>query len=267
MNGGVMPRGPRGEKRPADVIGNTVKVMRIATGEETAELPDSAKAAAIPAGTKFTLKAHAAEGSPTYPQFLLSAAPEPEAVNLPTGISVEVYRSPSPIPGLIRETSLLSLAKVPVPPESPCDALHQRSGAALHYILSGVGAEFTEGRATAKGPGSVSYEPIGTRPRRCCPRPRPQPCCSGRCSPLVRSRCAKSTDGRPPPTSSLTSRLTSLPDPVSSANRRTRNQIPTQTATAPAIPYAYPLARSIRVKASVSRMTAIRVNRIGSRPL
>jgi len=33
-----MPRGPRGEKRPADVIGNAVKVMRIATGEETEEL-------------------------------------------------------------------------------------------------------------------------------------------------------------------------------------------------------------------------------------
>lgn len=29
-----MPKGPRGEKRPADVIGSAVKVMRIATGEE-----------------------------------------------------------------------------------------------------------------------------------------------------------------------------------------------------------------------------------------
>lgn len=29
-----MPKGPRGEKRPADVIGVAVKVMRIATGEE-----------------------------------------------------------------------------------------------------------------------------------------------------------------------------------------------------------------------------------------
>ena len=28
-----MPRGPRGEKRPADVIGNAIKVMKIATGE------------------------------------------------------------------------------------------------------------------------------------------------------------------------------------------------------------------------------------------
>jgi hypothetical protein len=37
-----MPKGPRGEKRPADVIGAAVKVMRIATGEEEEELPDSA---------------------------------------------------------------------------------------------------------------------------------------------------------------------------------------------------------------------------------
>jgi hypothetical protein len=28
-----MPRGPKGEKRPADVIGNAIHVMRVATGE------------------------------------------------------------------------------------------------------------------------------------------------------------------------------------------------------------------------------------------
>ena len=33
-----MPRGPKGERRPADVIGNAVKVMRIATGEEAEDL-------------------------------------------------------------------------------------------------------------------------------------------------------------------------------------------------------------------------------------
>jgi hypothetical protein len=32
-----MPKGPKGEKRPADVIANAVKVMRIATGEEEEE--------------------------------------------------------------------------------------------------------------------------------------------------------------------------------------------------------------------------------------
>ena len=35
-----MPRGPKGEKRPADVIGNAVHVMRIATGEITDPLPE-----------------------------------------------------------------------------------------------------------------------------------------------------------------------------------------------------------------------------------
>ena len=34
-----MPMGPKGQKRPADVIGNAVKIMRIATGEEVETLP------------------------------------------------------------------------------------------------------------------------------------------------------------------------------------------------------------------------------------
>ena len=38
-----MPKGPKGQKRPADVIGNTVKVMRIATGEETDDVLDDGK--------------------------------------------------------------------------------------------------------------------------------------------------------------------------------------------------------------------------------
>lgn len=36
-----MPKGPRGEKRPADVIGGAVKVMRIATGEEPDDREDA----------------------------------------------------------------------------------------------------------------------------------------------------------------------------------------------------------------------------------
>lgn len=32
-----MPTGPKGQKRPADVVANAVKVMRIATGEEAEE--------------------------------------------------------------------------------------------------------------------------------------------------------------------------------------------------------------------------------------
>jgi hypothetical protein len=47
-----MPKGPHGEKRPADVIGNAVKVMRIAMGEEEEVLPSPAK------------KKHPAKGTP-----------------------------------------------------------------------------------------------------------------------------------------------------------------------------------------------------------
>jgi len=32
-----MPKGPQGQKRPADAVGCAVKVARIATGEETEE--------------------------------------------------------------------------------------------------------------------------------------------------------------------------------------------------------------------------------------
>ena len=38
-----MPKGPKGEKRPADVIGNAAKVMRIATGEDSDIAPDDGK--------------------------------------------------------------------------------------------------------------------------------------------------------------------------------------------------------------------------------
>jgi hypothetical protein len=34
-----MPKGPQGQKRPADVIGNAVHVIRIATGEIEDDLP------------------------------------------------------------------------------------------------------------------------------------------------------------------------------------------------------------------------------------
>ena len=34
-----MPVGPKGQKRPADVVSNAVRIARIATGEEPEELP------------------------------------------------------------------------------------------------------------------------------------------------------------------------------------------------------------------------------------
>jgi hypothetical protein len=48
-----MPKGPKGEKRPADVIGNAIKIARIATGEEDEALTEDGKdAAAVSLGKR-----------------------------------------------------------------------------------------------------------------------------------------------------------------------------------------------------------------------
>ncbi len=48
-----MPKGPKGEKRPADVIGAAVKVAKIATGEIEEDVDDDSKdKAAVELGRK-----------------------------------------------------------------------------------------------------------------------------------------------------------------------------------------------------------------------
>ena len=59
-----MPKGPKGQKRPTDVIGNAVKVMRIATGEEEEEFEDDGKDPAAKALGAKGGKARAAKLTP-----------------------------------------------------------------------------------------------------------------------------------------------------------------------------------------------------------
>ena len=49
-----MPKSPKGQKRPADVIGNAVTVMKIATGEieESGQTDDGKNKAAVELGRK-----------------------------------------------------------------------------------------------------------------------------------------------------------------------------------------------------------------------
>ena len=47
-----MPKGPRGEKRPADVIGAAVMVAKIATGEITEDLTPAQRSAAAELGSR-----------------------------------------------------------------------------------------------------------------------------------------------------------------------------------------------------------------------
>ncbi len=69
-----MPKGPKGEKRPADVIGTAVKVAKIATGEiEDKQLDDGKNKAAQELGRK--------GGQATYLN-VLCRAPEPHHENV-----------------------------------------------------------------------------------------------------------------------------------------------------------------------------------------
>lgn len=47
-----MPKGPKGEKRPSDVIGTAVKVMKIATGEIAEDIERPAASAAAELGSR-----------------------------------------------------------------------------------------------------------------------------------------------------------------------------------------------------------------------
>ena len=68
-----MPRGPKGERRPADVISNAVKVMRIATGQEPEDYGPSPESegkdpAAVALGRKGGLKGGHARAAGMTPQ-------------------------------------------------------------------------------------------------------------------------------------------------------------------------------------------------------
>jgi hypothetical protein len=64
-----MPRGPKGEKRPADVIGAAIMVGRIATGETEDHKGESAKdAAAVSLGRRGGLKGGRARAKSLSPE-------------------------------------------------------------------------------------------------------------------------------------------------------------------------------------------------------
>jgi len=72
----------------------------------------------------------------------------------------ELYRTSAPIPGLKPDNYDLNLTRITFPPQMPSNPPHHRSGAALYYIVSGIGSNTVGGTTEAKGPGSLVYEPF-----------------------------------------------------------------------------------------------------------
>jgi hypothetical protein len=62
-----MPTGPKGEKRPADVIANAVRVMRIATGEAEEEYEGQGEDGKNPAAQALGRKGGAARAAALSP--------------------------------------------------------------------------------------------------------------------------------------------------------------------------------------------------------
>jgi len=71
----------------------------------------------------------------------------------------ELFRTPAAIPDLKAGGYDLNLTRVTFPPQMPSNAPHHRSGAALYYIISGVGSNTVDAKTEAKGSGSFIYEP------------------------------------------------------------------------------------------------------------
>jgi quercetin dioxygenase-like cupin family protein len=72
----------------------------------------------------------------------------------------ELYRTAAPIPDLKPGGYDLNLTRVTFPARMPSNPPHHRSGAALYYIISGIGANTVDGKTEARGPGSLIYEPF-----------------------------------------------------------------------------------------------------------
>jgi quercetin dioxygenase-like cupin family protein len=115
----------------------------------------------IPLGKQVSLKPGSG-GPSSFLHFLLTAANNlNQPVEVAPAVVKEIYRTAAAIPDLKPGSHDLNLTRVTFPAQMPSNAPHQRSGAALYYIVSGTGANTVEGKTESRGPGSVIYEPFG----------------------------------------------------------------------------------------------------------
>jgi mannose-6-phosphate isomerase-like protein (cupin superfamily) len=112
----------------------------------------------VPQGARVTLKPEPHQTS-RYLRFMLTAAKGLETADVSAPDARVIYRTGAPIHGIWPGKYVLDLIKVTLPQRALPDPPHHRSGAALHMVLSGFGAETADGATVARSPGSVSFEP------------------------------------------------------------------------------------------------------------
>jgi len=114
----------------------------------------------LASGTTAALKAGGG-GPSTFLHFVLTPAADLDrAAETAPAVVKELYRTAALIPDMKPGSYDLNLARITFPAQMPSNPPHHRSGAALYYIMSGTGANTVEGKTTARGPGSLIYEPF-----------------------------------------------------------------------------------------------------------
>jgi quercetin dioxygenase-like cupin family protein len=155
---------PPGEKSSA-LLGNSIIYQLSGSTEISASAETRMLRAAegffIAAGTTAVLNAGSDEPSSFIQFFLVPAADLDRPAALAPAVVTELFRTVAPIPDLRPGGYDLNLTRVTFPAQMPSNPPHHRSGAALYYIISGIGANTVEGKTSAKGPGSLIYEPFG----------------------------------------------------------------------------------------------------------
>jgi quercetin dioxygenase-like cupin family protein len=113
------------------------------------------------AGVTATFQAMGAEPA-VFLQFLLVPAAELDReVAVQPATASELFRSPSPLPGLNPGPYTFNLTSIVFPAKIPLNPIHYRSGGALYYVVSGTGEFVSSGRSERRPPSSIQYEPYG----------------------------------------------------------------------------------------------------------
>jgi quercetin dioxygenase-like cupin family protein len=112
------------------------------------------------AGGKTAALTAGSGGPSTFLHFFLAPAADLDrlAESAPAAVR-ELFRTAAPIPDLKPGGYDLNLTRVTFPAQMPSNPPHHRSGAALYFIVSGIGANTVDGKTEARGPGALIYEP------------------------------------------------------------------------------------------------------------
>jgi quercetin dioxygenase-like cupin family protein len=124
-----------------------------------AKILNAGEALFIAGGKTAALTAGGAGPSTFLHFFILRTADLDRPVESAPAAVRELFRTAAPIPDLQPGAYDLTLTRVTFPAQMPSNPPHHRSGAALYYIGSGVGANTVDGKTQAWGPGSLIYEP------------------------------------------------------------------------------------------------------------